>query len=430
MSRRSSRLVLVGFVLLVLGLTGWMISGQIQAWRALRAGRHALERNLPAQAREHFARCLQSWPNSAEVHFLAGSAARRAGELAQARRHLDRAAELGWVKEALDLERALWRAQAGELAESERYLHACLDNDHPDSLRILEVLTPAYLRNYQLDQARACLKLWLELAPADAHAWYLQGVLCEREANNREARISYEEAVRLDPARDNARHALVRVLLDSNLPRDAEPHLDVLAKSTPLHEEIRFLQARCAFLLGRNEQAIALLDPLLRQSPNHVKALALRGRIELDSGRPHQAVPYLNRAAEQPSADSDVLYTWLRCLRQIGNTEEAQAGEKRLKQMQQDLDRMAKLIKEIVQHPDQFHLRREAGELCLRNRQEEQGLRWLESVLRQKPDDAPTHRLLADYYSKKGQPTLASRHRQLAEQPSLRPQPAPGPSGR
>src|SRR5438445_108681 len=133
MPRRGYRLIVGGAVLAALGLAGWVIAGQVGVWRHLRAGKEALGRHDARSAREHLAHCVRAWPASAEAHFLAAQAARRSGELAEARRHLDRAAELGWVRESIDLERALWRAQAGELPAVENFLNFCLANDHPDA---------------------------------------------------------------------------------------------------------------------------------------------------------------------------------------------------------------------------------------------------------------------------------------------------------
>ena len=49
-----------------------------------------------------------------------------------------------------------------------------------------------------------------------------------------------------------------------------------------------------------------------------------------------------------------------------------------------------------------------AGEVLLRNGQEEEGLRWLRSALAVQPDHAATHRTLAGYYQTKGKPALAA----------------------
>jgi hypothetical protein len=54
------------------------------------------------------------------------------------------------------------------------------------------------------------------------------------------------------------------------------------------------------------------------------------------------------------------------------------------------------------------------------NGHEEEGLRWAELVVRERPDHAPTNRLLADYFDRRGQSGLANYYR-LHASPSRRP---------
>ena len=75
---------------------------------------------------------------------------------------------------------------------------------------------------------------------------------------------------------------------------------------------------------------------------------------------------------------------------------------------------MSRLISAAPRDPEH---RREMGELFLRNGRDAEGLRWLESALRQDPDHAPTHATLAAHYEKAGRPDLAAGHRSAAGVP-------------
>src|SRR5262249_37216631 len=147
----------------------------------------------------HFAQCLKVWPGSAETHFLAAQAARRGGALGAAQRELAEAARLDWVPEALELERALLRAQAGELAAAEKDLPGCLAEDHAEAELVVEVLAPAYLAQFDLARARVCADRWVELRPDSARAWWCRGDILERQRRKREAVAAYREAVAVDP---------------------------------------------------------------------------------------------------------------------------------------------------------------------------------------------------------------------------------------
>ena len=42
---------------------------------------------------------------------------------------------------------------------------------------------------------------------------------------------------------------------------------------------------------------------------------------------------------------------------------------------------------------------------------EDEGLKWTKEILRADPRHAPTHRVLAEYYARHGEPGLANYHR-------------------
>src|SRR6266567_2778388 len=64
-------------ILLVVGVAAALAVPHLRAWYHFRAGRTALERYHSEEALDHFNKCLEVWPDSADVHFLASRAARR-----------------------------------------------------------------------------------------------------------------------------------------------------------------------------------------------------------------------------------------------------------------------------------------------------------------------------------------------------------------
>ncbi len=114
--RRRPALALVAVVALALSAgVGYLVYRQVSAGQHRRAAEQALAQGELAQARAHLALCLEVWPNSGEVHFLAARAARRDGAYDEALRHLDAGRRLGWSPDALALEHVLLRAQRGDL---------------------------------------------------------------------------------------------------------------------------------------------------------------------------------------------------------------------------------------------------------------------------------------------------------------------------
>lgn len=415
---RSSPLrgiVLVG-MLALLGAVGWFVFDQVLLWRRLGTARAALERTDIPAAREALAAAVARWPASGEVQYLAAQAARRSGELDEARGHLDRARELGWTKAAVDLERTLIRVQAGDFSGLDDHLTYCLNNDHPEALLILEVLTPAYLRSFQIQHAVFCCERWIVLAPADARPWNYRGIAAERMRSTNLAIESYEKAVSLDPTKPGPAVALVRVLLEANKPAEAAVYLETLKEARPDDPEVLLLEARCLHQQGKNDEAVGCLDRLLARKPKLGPALYLRGKIAQEVHKnPKEAAVFLRQAAEEPGVDREVVYTWLLCLRQVGTPAEVKACEERLDRLKADQERLGGLTKRIAELPADPDLRREAGEICLRNGRDEDGLRWLYNVLERWPDHAASHRTLADYFQRKGHVERAQRHRAMAE---------------
>src|SRR5262249_25801363 len=88
---RGKQVALFVAVTLVLGVVGWRLWVQGSALMHFRNGKALLERERSNEARAEFALALQTWPTNGETHFLAARAARRSGDLTEARRHLGEA---------------------------------------------------------------------------------------------------------------------------------------------------------------------------------------------------------------------------------------------------------------------------------------------------------------------------------------------------
>src|SRR5437867_11645778 len=100
--------VSLGLALYPLGRYVW---ASVHYQRALSGiGRHDF-----VESRRQLDICIREWPNSAQTRFLAARTARRAGDLKEAQLLLKDAERLGWVPEAIELERGLISVQGGGL---------------------------------------------------------------------------------------------------------------------------------------------------------------------------------------------------------------------------------------------------------------------------------------------------------------------------
>src|SRR5262249_915871 len=133
LNRRFLLLLLVLSALALLGLGAWFVTVPLWAQHHLRAAEAALGRLDFAEARDPSDRCLAISPEDPAAHLLAAQAARRAGALEDAERHLRAAGHSADVnQDGLLLEYALLTAQRGDLGEVEAPLRRRLQGDPPE----------------------------------------------------------------------------------------------------------------------------------------------------------------------------------------------------------------------------------------------------------------------------------------------------------
>ena len=413
--RRARRLVIAGLILAVLLLAaGW------QGWVEynLRLARRLAERRDFQGALDHLGRCRFAWPRGDEVLFLTARTARRAGRYAEAQDLLAACKAADYDPDAVTLERTLLHVQQGELPRFESYLKDALDKGHPDSPLILEVLAESYMRAFRLLEAERCLDRWLAQDPDAVQALVWHADVSMRIGRENRGLEDYRRAVALDPTRSDARLKLAELSLIANTPRVALEHYEYLAAEKPDDPVVLLGLARCHCRLEETDLAIPILNRLLAQHPDDAGALAERGRLEMDAGRPGEAETWLRKAVAARPHDKEAVYQLMLCLQQIGKSDEVEAWRTRLREIDTDLRRLRTVVLAIATTPLDPDLRREAGEIMVRQGQEEEGLRWLRSALALDPDHAPTHRVLADYFERHGQKEEAAQHRRLAEAPA------------
>jgi predicted Zn-dependent protease len=409
---RTRRAIRAGLLLALLALAAWLVRGWTARPSDLDRGRAALVADDPVAARTFLDQFLETHPSSAEAYFRAAQAALQCGDSAAAARHLDRAAELGWDPAAIGLQRALVRVQTGESETDEPYLLEHIGEGDPDAAEVLPVLVNLYATQFRWPAANDLTEHWVRLRPNSARAWARRGETLERLHHKDEAIAAFREAVRLDEGSRRARLDLVRLLLDTRQPPDeAAAHLDVLIATDPDNPAVFVQLAICRAAQGKASEAAASLDRALTLGTSDAKAFQLRGRMELDAGHAAAAVPLLKRAAEIDPSEPETWYPLFQAQIRVGQPVEAAASEARWRQAEADLKRAGTLATAISRSPHDPDLRREMGELFLRNGRDKEGLRWLQSALRENPDHGPTHQALAAYYEKTGQTDLANSHR-------------------
>jgi len=415
-SRRSRRWLAALLALAALLGAGVWGGRHLWAWYHFRAARAALEDRARArEALDHLASCATVWGADPAVHLLAARAARLAGDFPRSEEHLDACWRLSGSTDEWVLEQTLLTAQRDGLdREAEAYLVVRLAHDEGAALPILDVLTAAYLRAHRLVEARERLDEGLRGRPADADGRVRRALVGAHLFLVAEALVDYGAVLEQEPGRHPVRLRVAELLLQTERPAEARPHLERLSADRPDDPAVRLALARCRARLGDVDEARRLLDELIAAGDPGAAVLCERGKLALASGVATEAEVWLRRAAELAPHDREVIYQLRLCLERLGKDADARDCARRLEQIDADLKRMRELVRRVLESPHEAALRCEVGEIFLRNGLTEDGVRWLGTALTEDPGCARAHASLADHFERSGDAARAAFHRRQA----------------
>jgi tetratricopeptide (TPR) repeat protein len=297
------------------------------------------------------------------------------------------------------------------LSPYENELVIAVHNRHPESPQILSVLVQAYMADFRWFDALTLTDQWTEMRPDSALAWNYRGEICQRLLRKNDALESFRNAVQHNSTDQRMRFNLAKSLLQVRRTSEAAVHLEWLQTVDPANALVLIELGVCREAQGDPQEAAAIFDRVIALHPSVANAYYQRGRLDLNRGKATLAMPFLRQANVLDPSDPEILYSFVLCLREVGSPEETREVEERLKRTESDLKRVAEVARLVARSPRDPDLRREMGELFLRNGREADALRWLQSALRQRPDHGPTNRVLADYYERNGQSSQAAYHR-------------------
>jgi predicted Zn-dependent protease len=399
--------------LIALGL--WL--GSAYTWASYhyrRAQRH-LARHELTEALADFALCRKVWPSDTETCLLAARTARRARVYDDARRLLQMYKNLGGDPVAIELEQDLARAQRGELKGLEKSLLAAAQKETEESPLIWEALSQGYMETYRWPQASHCLTKLIDLEPQNAEAFLERGWVRENSNHLAEAITDFKQAATIDPDNARARLSLAGVCLKASHPNDAAEQYEWLRQRDPENPAVLLGLARCRRDLGNIDEARSLLDRLLVISPKDPRALGERGKVGLLDGDAVRAEAMLVQSLAFDPRDREVNYDYYLCLSRLGKEQEARDQRAKLTQITEDADRFNRLLADYAARPSDSGLICEIAEIMLRNNRTTEGEIWLRNVLENDPNYKKAHRLLADYYEKRGDIRKALQHRTAAQ---------------
>jgi Flp pilus assembly protein TadD len=408
--KRPRRLALAVLLLGLVAAAAYVAGWDLWAAYQLRAGRQALEAGDLKEARARLRLCLRVYQRHPDVHFLLARAARRAGEYGEMDRHLDQCKRCGGLAEAVTLERALADAQQGRLADADKYLRICLDQDYPESPAILDALAQGYLRTYRVPLAMLCLNRLLQLQPDNARALLMRAQANDQLHLFEHSLADLRRVVQLDPENDTSRRSFAEALLDAQRTDEALSQLRLLRQRQPGDRSIIAMLARCLVARGETTEARGLLEALLAEHPDHVVGMIQLGKAELADGNVDRARHWLEKVAQRAPNDREVIYNLAECYERLGRPSDAQRCLGQVQAMDQDHKALNDVMHQMLLQPRDPELRLQAGKHHLKAGNAAEAVRWFESALREDPQHRPTHEALRDYYRQAGRNDLATVH--------------------
>jgi tetratricopeptide (TPR) repeat protein len=375
-----------------------------QLWASYhhRLARQAIARRDFESAYDQLTLCLEVWHHSAEAEFETARVARRSGRYAEAEKHLKVCKELKWVPEGIELEQVLLQAQRGNTRKYEEIMVDWINREHPESVLILEAFIKGYMKNYEMVHVLECLEIWLKKEPDNVEALLRRGRAMEIMRRIDDAGEDYRRAVELEPKNEEARRLLAIYLVSNHQGTTAIRHFQWLRERFPSDPAVLLGLARAMHEVGKSEEAGRLVDQVLEENPLNALALSEKGRLALERGELIEAENWLRKAVSLAPFDKESLFSMWHCLKKQQKLDEATEWRARFDQIDVDSFKMTEVMMQIRQAPTDPNLRLEAGKLLIQNGQDVEGLRWLDSALRQDPNHQPTRKYLADYFEKHG----------------------------
>jgi Tfp pilus assembly protein PilF len=408
--RRRPKAAALVVLLLVLAAGVGLYVYVLHQWHAAQA---AVKDGRPADAKRGLDVALRVWPDNVEVHLLAARAARLSGDFESAESHLNRCIKLAHgPTDAIRLEFLLMRAQTGEVDEVAPALFDAIDHKHAESALIFETIARAYMQELRYGPAYQCLTHWIDVDPNAVRAYHWRGWVAERLNNAKAATADYNRALELDPDLTQVRLRVAEMLLEDKLPAEAAVHLDRLRKQFPNRSDVAARLGQCRYLQGRSAEARELLESAAKEMPDDASRLLYLAKLDIADGRGAEAEANLRRALKADPGDTELEQELVPALRLQGRDDEAAEAQRRYDEHKVVLERANKLLKEEAEQqgtdPDRAYTI--AVEL-LKIGHDRLGLYWLDKALQRDPNHQPTHRALADYFERKGEPDKAAAHR-------------------
>jgi tetratricopeptide (TPR) repeat protein len=280
-----------------------------------------------AQAGPHIAADRNTYLATLGWAALAGGllyARARAEAAGRARAGVFRAAAGGVAAVAVALGVLTWR-QVGVWHDSITLWRTAVAAD-PECYICQNNLGNALLRAGRHDEAQPYFEEALRIQPADDDAFANLGNVALRAGRVDEARRYYERAIAVSPEHPEAHTNLARLLIDEDRSEEAIRHLEIALRRDPLSGEAHANMGLALLDQGDLDRAERHLRESLLILPDRAASQSNFGIVLLQRGRTEEAAAAFRRAVELDPEFPEAPYNLGLALEQLGRTDEAVAA--------------------------------------------------------------------------------------------------------
>jgi cytochrome c-type biogenesis protein CcmH/NrfG len=196
------------------------------------------------------------------------------------------------------------------------------------------------------------LQMAARLRPQEFRVWLTMGKVLFDLGDFPRAIQAYEKVLDLNPDNREALIGLIRCLIGTDVPDQAEPWVAKALAKYPDDPMVLSFAACGAFEENRLDDAIALADRALERDPKNLEALLTRARARVLQSKWEQAMPDAERARSTHPNDLGTLQLLQKIQTKLGLTERAAMTQADRVRAQERVELMNRLNKEIVLHPE------------------------------------------------------------------------------
>ena len=380
-----------------------------------KAAREAIAAGRFDEARALLDRWSALAPRDGEAEYRRAWLEVNAERPAEALDAIRRARDLGYALEPLLILRAVIQARAGRFDEAEPVLRRAFTASAEPRVVVAEGLARIYLKTFRFAECAPVLESWMKIAPDDARPYLWRAEIDDRVNTDPPVLIrNYREALHRDPTLAGTRQALADKLREAALVDEAEVEYAKILEANPKSVKGHAGAGQIALLKGDLQGAIRHFEEALAHDPNQTVALRELGLIDLKYGRVTRACERLKKAIELEPEDTALRYSYANALGMAGDKAQAAIETAAIEQLRKDQKEIARLREDLAQHPHDLELRSNVAKWLIEHNHDKEGLEWTRLILVEHPGHPPTCKLLADYYTRKGNAGLANYYRTVA----------------